>query len=286
MCDVAEDQKRLAERIELKQPIEGTIGDVAVQIVELSLLNCRVEHYGRLTMGSNASLHFQWRGEKIKLKGKVARTEMRPIGGKPGYSSAVQFATSLEDSPEPLQRVVRSLVQMLGAPDLAPPPAPPHPASSSKPAATKPAPSPKFSPSKSPQPPKAAPSSRTAPLPKAAPPPAPAKPKAAPPPPPPPPLPEPAPFLRDFDEEDEIEEIEASAEILPVTYVQCVLTAGKWTKKRVDDPKQPREGFTMIDPGDDAEVDQFCKTYEVADPETRRMIRVSFEVGIAQKRHG
>ena len=41
----------------------------------------------------------------------------------------------------------------------------------------------------------------------------------------------------------------------------------------------------MIDPGDDAEVDEFCKTYEVADPETRRMIRVSFEVGIAQKGH-
>lgn len=272
---MAEDQNRLAERIELKQPIEGTIGDVAVQIVELSLLNCRVEHYGRLTMGSNASLHFQWRGEKIKLKGKVARTEMRPIGGKPGYSSAVQFATALEDSPEELQRVMRGLVQIVGAPDLAPPPPP-----AARAAATKPIQSPK-SPSKS------ATSGKFAPLPKAAPPP-PQKPKATPPPPPPPPpppLPEPAPFLRDLDEQDEIEEIEASAEILPVTYVQCVLTAGKWTKKRVDDPKQPREGFTMIDPGDDAEVDQFCKTYEVADPETRRMIRVSFEVGIAQKGH-
>ena len=42
----------------------------------------------------------------------------------------------------------------------------------------------------------------------------------------------------------------------------------------------------MIDPGDDAEVDEFCKTYQVADPETRRMIRISFEVGIAQKGHG
>jgi hypothetical protein len=279
MCDVAEDQKRLAERIELKQPIEGTIGDVAVQIVELSLLNCRVEHYGRLTMGANASLHFQWRGEKIKLKGKVARTEMRPIGGKPGYSSAIQFATALEDSPEELQRVMRGLVQIVGAPNLAPSPTP-----AAKPGATKPAPSPK-PPSKSAISGKFAPLPKAAPSPKAPPPTPPPKAKPAPPPPPPPP-PEPAPFLRDFDEEDEIEEIDASAEILPVTFVQCVLTAGKWTKKRVDDPKQPREGFTMIDPGDDAEVDEFCKTYEVADPETRRMIRISFEVGIAQKGHG
>ena len=54
----------------------------------------------------------------------------------------------------------------------------------------------------------------------------------------------------------------------------------------VSDPKQPREGFTMIDPEDDAELDEFCKTYEVADPETRRMIRVSFEVGIAQRQRG
>ena len=83
-----------------------------------------------------------------------------------------------------------------------------------------------------------------------------------------------------------LEEIEASAEIRPVSYVECTLSGGKWMKRRVSDPKQPREGFTMIDPEDDAELDEFCKTYEVADPETRRMIRVSFEVGIAQRQRG
>src|SRR2546428_13588272 len=89
-------------------------------------------------MGANASRHFQWRGEKIKLKGKGARTEMRPIGGKPGYSSAIQFAAALEDSPEELQRVMRGLVQAVGGPHRGPSPVP-----AANPGCRKPPPSPK-----------------------------------------------------------------------------------------------------------------------------------------------
>ena len=50
------------------------------------------------------------------------------------------------------------------------------------------------------------------------------------------------------------------------------------------DPKQPLQGFTMLAPDSDEEIDDFCRTFEVADPETQRMIRLSFELAIAQER--
>jgi len=283
MGAVAEDQNRLAERVELKEPIKAILVDVDALIIEVSLLNCRVQHFGRVTMGSTATLQFQWRGEKIKLKGKVARTTMKPIGGKPAYESAIQFGTTLDEAPDALKKIMKGLALPFAAPEPEEPS--PEPQQQKAPPRQK-APAPPQKPAPPQQ--KPAPAQKTAPAQKPAPKPAPVRTLT------PPPIPafappmfsldEPVPFLRE--DEDEIEEIDASAEILPVTFVQCVLTAGKWTKKRVDDPKQPREGFTMIDPEDDAELDEFCKTYEVADPETRRMIRVSFEVGIAQKGHG
>jgi hypothetical protein len=271
MCAVAEDQKRLAERVELKEPIKATLVDVDALIIEVSLLNCRVQHFGRVTMGSNATLQFQWRGEKIKLKGKVARTTMKPIDGKPAYESAIQFGTTLDEAPDALKKIMRSLVQPFAEPEA---PAPPPKAESRQKAATPPQKG-------------AAPAQKAAAPQKPAPKPAPIRVHT------PPPMPDiaplfslddPVPFLRE--DEDEIEEIEASAEIRPVSYVECTLHSGKWTTRRVTDPRQPREGFTMIDPGSDAEVSEFCKTYEVADPETRRMIRVSFEVSIAQRERG
>jgi hypothetical protein len=278
MGAVAEDQKRLAERVELKEPIKATLVDVDAQIIELSLLNCRVQHFGRVMMGSTATLQFQWRGEKIKLKGKVARTTMKPIGGKPAYESAIQFGTTLDEAPDALKKIMKGLAQPFAASE--PQEAAPEPQQPKAPSRQK-APAPPQKP--------APPQQKPAPVQKPAPKPAPLRTPTPPPMPPvaPPPmfsLDEPVPFLRE--DEDEIEEIEASAEIRPVSYVECTLTGGKWTKRRVNDPKQPREGFTMIDPEDDADLDEFCKTYQVADPETRRMIRVSFEVAIAQRERG
>ena len=221
-------------------------------------------------MGSNATLQFHWRGEKFKLKGKVARTTMKPISGKPAYESAIQFGTTLDEAPEALKKIMKGLA--LPFADTEPePPAPSKPESRQKAAAPtqKAAAPPKAAPK---PPPKPGPVRTPTPLPM---PPIIEAPLFS--------LDDPVPFLR---EEDEIEEIEASAEIQPISYVECILQGKKWTTRRVTEPRQPREGFTMIDPGDDAEVDEFCKSYEVADPETRQMIRVSFEIAIAQRQRG
>jgi len=238
---MADEQRRNAERVKLKEPIAATIGDVAVQIVEISLIGGRIEHIPKLAMNSNVTLQLHWTGETIRLKAKIARTEMRSIGGKLGYSSGIDFAKTPAEAPAPLQRIIASYLQEAETPVPIPVPVPVA----------------------VPEPPRVQPK---------------------PPPPPPPPSPvsdQPAPFMA---EDDDVEEIAAEAEVAP--YVQCVWGEEQWLTKRTNDPKQPLQGFTMIAPETDQEVDDFCRTYEMADPETQRMIRLSFELAIAQQRRG
>ncbi len=215
-----DEQRRHAERITLKAPIGAMIGDMEAHIVEISLIGGRIEHAARLTMNSTVTLQFRWRGETVRLKAKISRTEMRSIGGKPGYSSGIDFAKSPEEAPEALQRIMASFAEPM-APSRDEPP-------------------------------------RVEP-------------------PPPPPANQPAPFLR---ADEEVEEIEAEAEIPP--YVECTWVEEQWVTRRVSDPKQPMVGFTMLAPENESEIDDFCRTYEVADPETQRMIRLSFELAIVQ----
>jgi hypothetical protein len=271
---VSDDQKRAAERIPLEKPIEVTVNDVEGRIVEISLIGCRVEHAGRLKLGSSVTMHFVWGGERIRLKAKVSRTEMRSIGGKPGYVSALALAASLDESPNAIRKVIASLVgetieeveeSTVFEPEPVEQPTPPPGAKAALPPTTR--------------------ATRKPPTP---------VPKVT---------PRPAPFLLDHDDieemaasdeivgDDEIEEMEAIEQLgqaekvdeSPLRYVECTFVRGKWIKRHVNDPKQPREGFTMIAPESEDDLDQFCRTYEVADPDTRRLIRVSFDLTIAQR---
>jgi hypothetical protein len=263
------DQQRNAERIPLTEPLDASIESAEGKIVELSLIGARVEHFNRLSMNSPATVQFKWKGKTFKLKGKVARTEMRSIRGKPGYLSGVTFAETPETAPQELRWIMSTFVETIDTEAEIPSPAP-TPASPPPPNATAPIAAMKSPPAAAPSPAFASP-----PPPPAAPPP-PKKPVAKTPTPPP----TPAPFLS---VDDDVEEIDAAAELPP--YVHCeFLEDGGWEKTRTSDAKQPISGFTMLAPESDDEVDDFCRTYEMADPETQRMIRLSFELGIAQFR--
>ena len=239
------DQQRNAERIPLSEPIDGSIDASEAKITELSLIGARVEHFNRLSMGSSASLQFTFKGKAIKLRGKVARTEMRSIRGKPGYVSGVNFVDRPEDAPKELRWIMGTFVEPIELeaeveePEPQPPPPPPEPK-----VVPKPAPPPVLA---------------TAPI------------QA---------MVTPRPFLPP---DDDVEEIDGADEVQP--YMRCEFQDdGGWTKTPTDDAKQPMSGFTMLAPETEDEVDDFCKTYEMADPDTQRMIRLSFELGIAQFR--
>jgi len=91
-----------------------------------------------------------------------------------------------------------------------------------------------------------------------------------------PPLHEKVPFLRWYD--DDVDEPEPERE-----YIECTLVNDTtWERRRVRDSRQPREGFTTV-PLADEEIELLCRTYQYADPETRKLIRLTMELEIVER---
>jgi len=58
-------------------------------------------------------------------------------------------------------------------------------------------------------------------------------------------------------------------------YAQFRLTPGGWEKDYVATPAQPEDGFTIS--RDRQDFDELQRTYEAADDDTRRMMRIALE---------
>jgi hypothetical protein len=63
-------------------------------------------------------------------------------------------------------------------------------------------------------------------------------------------------------------------------YAQFRLTATGWQKEYIASPIQPEDGFTI--PRDRQDFDELQRTYEAADPETRRMMQIALESQLAR----
>jgi len=53
---------------------------------------------------------------------------------------------------------------------------------------------------------------------------------------------------------------------------------GEWTRELTDSPEQPPDGFTVAAWEDDEELQSLCETWELADEEGRRLIRLVAEL--------
>ena len=84
---------------------------------------------------------------------------------------------------------------------------------------------------------------------------------------------------------DEFEDLPVPPPTAPaMQYIECRLDDdGMWHRRPVSAAIQPDEGFITI-PADDGELDELCKTYGYADPDTRRLIRISLELAATQKK--
>ena len=103
------DERRHAQRFPLPKKAAATFGGFAADIVEISLIGCQIEHSDRITPKAHLPLKFKWRGAPVKVEATVLRSEMRSIGGKPGYSSGLAFCDTAAESPG----VVRDIVGWL-----------------------------------------------------------------------------------------------------------------------------------------------------------------------------
>lgn len=242
------EERRSATRVALPEPVPATIGTMHGRLVEVSASGVRVEHDERLVVFSEMTLTFTWRGQKVSLPVKIARSE---IAGQRDarlfYQSGLQFdesATSNQtllgliewamtggDAPA---RVAETEVawSRLERPESEQAFSVTSTALLSQPVTAVPAT-------------KAAPERARPELPRSSP----AVTSGS------------NPFMSGADEDES-------------RFIRCTLDHDGWHRTYVDSPEHPEEGFTVpIEQRTD--VDGLMHSYQVADPETRHMIRVA-----------
>ena len=109
------EQKRNAERLPLDEPMEGMVGGVAVKIVDLSAIGCRIQHKEKLASSASILLRFIWQDERVEVRAKLVRTELRP---GMVYESGLKFADSLEESPLEIRTLLASLLMQELPPEI------------------------------------------------------------------------------------------------------------------------------------------------------------------------
>ena len=260
------EQKRNAERLPLQEPLDATAGGVPVKIVELSAIGCRIEHREKLPIGGTTTLRFLWKSRPVEAKGKLARTQLRSTGGALVYESGLKFADSLDDAPPELRELITDVIDTKITTAEVPAIAEPRTTAGEdtlrrlRRATERESALPleAFAPVDEPI---GADLASEADEPPAA--------------------------NNPFASQAEavalaVEPPPAQVEAPAAEYVECRLENGEWHRRIVHSLLQPAEGFVTL-PGDDRELAMLCKSYEYADPETRRLIRISLELAATKK---
>jgi len=69
-------ERRLFQRLHLTSPLEGRFGKKPVRLVDVSANGALMESSQPIKVGSRALVKFSWRGQEVKIKGKVVRTDV------------------------------------------------------------------------------------------------------------------------------------------------------------------------------------------------------------------
>ena len=69
------EERRSFERLNLTKPIDGSFGDFAVVVVEISVGGAKIVHDDPIAKGTRGLLRFTWRGSEVEVLAQVTRSE-------------------------------------------------------------------------------------------------------------------------------------------------------------------------------------------------------------------
>ncbi|HEX9164041.1 MAG TPA: PilZ domain-containing protein [Thermoanaerobaculia bacterium] len=73
-------ERREYQRLTLTKPLDGTFGDQAVRVVDVSATGALIESDVDIPVGSRALLRFSWRGNAVELNSEIVRIEHSRAG--------------------------------------------------------------------------------------------------------------------------------------------------------------------------------------------------------------
>lgn len=100
-------ERREFQRLQLDPPVEGTLRDAGVTLIEIGVLGARVEHDEPLD-ASGGELRFGYGGGEIALRCEVVRTATVAAGGR--SQSGLRFVAAVGESGDRLRSMLAQLV--------------------------------------------------------------------------------------------------------------------------------------------------------------------------------
>lgn len=259
------EERREAVRQVLPDGIAASIAGVNVQIVDLSAIGARVEHDERLSLNA-PELRIAWRESEAVLPVKVARSE---IIGRRGsrllYATGIRF-TAADGTPRDIVSSILAWAAQNGAGEEQRGNVAPRANVAEAAPLVEIPPLPEASPAVDAEP-AVSPETGAEPLPHAAvvPPPQPEKQNP------------PASFDDSWTRKVNFLKGAPAEDDLP--YASFRLIDGRWEKTYAATAAQPEDGFTVR--RDEPDLDLLQRTFESADPETRRMMQIALESQLA-----
>jgi hypothetical protein len=99
------EERREFQRLRVEPPIAGTLGETAVEIVEIGVLGARVTHAAAIGE-PYGELHFYASGSTLTLKIEIVRSR----GAAPKFESALRFLAAVDESGDRLRTLLAQLV--------------------------------------------------------------------------------------------------------------------------------------------------------------------------------
>ena len=110
-----ERERRRFGRVELDAPLTASIGDVIVEVIDVSVAGFRIMHENRFAPGESKVISLTWNGREMKFVCHVVRSVLyrlaRTSGEKTTYHSGVQIDAAMGDSEHVLRDFIADRVK-------------------------------------------------------------------------------------------------------------------------------------------------------------------------------
>jgi len=103
-------EKRQYGRITLEEPLQGWIGEIAVDVLEASVTGFRVIHGARFPPGEARQIRVLWGSREMRFSCQIARSMLFQLAKNAGEKSVYQSGVRLEEAFGDSESVLRDLI--------------------------------------------------------------------------------------------------------------------------------------------------------------------------------
>lgn len=104
------EERRRYGRITLDQPLPGTLGDVRIRVLEVSVNGMRIAHESRLAPATTYPLKVNWNGLDLRFDAAVIRTTLAKLARDTSERSIYHSGVRIVDTTDVSGRALRELI--------------------------------------------------------------------------------------------------------------------------------------------------------------------------------